>query len=154
MKVSSCVFGENVVDAVIQSDSKLVCTSPFNDDAQSGGGDIVNLYLSTDGGLTATDVNEPFKYYANPTIQRVAPREGPMDGGYMMTVLGKGLNALDPMNPGQGKCRFQGTDVDVEIDNILADGKMLQCKTPPATGAGLVGPVNILVALNGQVLWS
>ena len=64
-KVSSCVFGEMVVDALITSATSLSCLSPPNNDASSGGADIVNLYLSTDGGLTATDVNQPFKYYGD-----------------------------------------------------------------------------------------
>ena len=88
---------------------------------------------------------------ASPKIIRAAPKEGPVDGGYMVTILGKGMNALDVANPGQGLCRFEGVGEDVEIESISPDGKMLQCKAPPARGAAMNGqPVPILVALNGQ----
>jgi len=84
------------------------------------------------------------------TIDAMAPANGPVEGGQVLTLTGSRLLALDP---GAVSVVFNGTDPCTSV--TIVDDSTMTCVTPPSSRPGsLTGTVGVTVVVGGTALVS
>jgi CSLREA domain-containing protein len=76
-------FGATAATNVtVNSATSITATSP------SGSAGTVNITVITPGGTSATNTGDDFVYEAAPTVTKIAPAVGPINGGTSVTITG------------------------------------------------------------------
>jgi CSLREA domain-containing protein len=76
-------FGATAATNVtVNSSTSITATSP------SGSAGTVNITVITPGGTSATNTGDDFVYEAAPTVTKIAPAVGPINGGTSVTITG------------------------------------------------------------------
>jgi alpha-tubulin suppressor-like RCC1 family protein len=84
----------------------------------------------------------PYVYYKNPTLVKIFPLGGPVEGGTFVTVTGSGFAIFyDPLT--KPKCKFGASIVEA---TVASDARVV-CRSPKALNAEIV---SIEIALNAQ----
>lgn len=129
IRTPKCKFGEYVVEARVDDDTKMFCTSP--DILQQG-------YVSVAVSLNEVDFTTPkkgrqysipFLYYSPPVVERLFPSNGPSRGGTRIFVVGTGFLQL----PSAPACRFIGVSdptIIMDVPGIFFNDSLIQCIAP------------------------
>ena len=84
---STVRFGSaEAADVEVESPTRIKATSP-------AGTDLVNVTVTNINGTSATGPTDWFDYVAPPTVNSVAPGEGPVAGGTAVTITGSDFKA-------------------------------------------------------------
>ena len=129
LRTPKCKFGEYIVEARVDSDTNMYCTTP--DTLQPG-------YVSVAVSLNEVDFTKPsmgrqysipFLYYNPPQVQRLFPSSGPSRGGTTVFVIGEGFLQL----PSAPACRFIGINdptVIMDVPGKFMNDTLIECVAP------------------------
>ena len=127
--VSAVKFGTNAATRFeFKSATEVKATSP-------GGTGKVAVIVTTPGGTSASTASDEFIYVPAPTVEKVTPDEGPIDGGTSVTISGTNLTGAS--------VKFGSTAaVPVEVKST-----QIKVNSP----AGSAGTANVTVTTIGGV---
>ena len=111
--------------AVVVSDSRLLCTVP----AQAEAGATLAVAVSADGWDEPLSAALPLSFFAPGGAAALAPSQGPVLGGTVVTVSGVDLAARGALS-----CAFG----DSAVSAASADSRTARCRAPPGTAPGAV----------------
>ncbi|KAF1783536.1 Immunoglobulin E-set [Phytophthora cactorum] len=138
-----CRFGDDIVQAYVQSDSELMCIAPTNRFAEA-----VPVEVSLNDGVDFTQNGVQYTYMLSPRIRQITPVSGPAAGGTLVQIAGLNLYSSKLT-----KCCFE--DRSHCTQGWLLNATVVECVTPPSPTRLSVARagskrVPILLALNGQ----
>ncbi|KAG2921017.1 hypothetical protein PC115_g9634 [Phytophthora cactorum] len=81
-----CRFGDDIVQAYVQSDSELMCIAPTNRFAEA-----VPVEVSLNDGVDFTQNGVQYTYMLSPRIRQITPVSGPAAGGTLVQIAGLNL---------------------------------------------------------------
>lgn len=93
-----CVFNKTIfTNATIMEPNIMKCDSPSLINSQGYSmmqNDLIwyNLEVTIDGGREIDGPAQNFTYYKDPKINDISPSMGPIKGGTLTQILGKGFN--------------------------------------------------------------
>lgn len=117
------IGGVGSIFASLVSFSRVACLSP-----EATG--VLSVSISLNG-QQYVELNQPnFTFYASSSVTRLSPSSGPVRGSTVVTVTGTNFASFveHPV-----RCRFGGTWATA----MLIDDVTLECRSPPASTAGL-----------------
>ena len=132
-----CIFGEQVVDAIVRDFRTMSCTAPPS--TEEG---YVIIRVSVNGDLNQAALSTPrnssrYYYYdaSKVIVSSISPALGPFYGGTFVTVRGAGFAALGPI-----RCQFGLQEQEASIMRAISYTMQndsaytieeLTCRTPP-----------------------
>ena len=126
------------MNATVIDKTTLICDSP---PLETTNGDMFyNVSVTLDGGEFISNASAVFKYYKQPSIDKITPWLGPIEGGTVSTVYGKGFNHTNICN---FIARYEQTHISI---TNLTDTSFVATSPP----ANLSGAVVVSVSGNNQ----
>ena len=142
--VPHCKFGDKIVRAKFDSNVRLVCLSPPNDDVNKAFSFEVSM-----NGIDWTSSGLTFSYYEEPILNDVFPDGGDSRGGTEVFFLGqKFTNITD--KPQDFNCKFTPTTIKADPKVMPAtyiNSTAVSCKTPGGWSMG--DRMQIQLTMNG-----
>ncbi len=89
----------------INSDTSITAVSPTDTSGISP--DTVPVTVASPGGTSFTSSSDQFTFYEQPTVTGVSPRNGPMAGGYYVSVTGAHFIGTTGVKDGSTPTAFQ-----------------------------------------------
>jgi hypothetical protein len=92
-----CVFNKTIfTNATVISQTLLICDTPSILNSQGYpsvdvSGRFYLVDVTIDGGIIKTKSGAIFDYYDDPIIESISPKSGPIKGGTLVTIKGKGF---------------------------------------------------------------
>jgi hypothetical protein len=86
--------GVSATNVAVSSGTKLYCTSP------AGSAGIVNVNVTTPGGISLDTTGDWFTYKLIPAISSVSPSAGPLTGGTSVVITGSNFSAASAVTFG------------------------------------------------------
>jgi IPT/TIG domain len=132
-EATSVKFGStDATSFTVSSDTSITAVSP-------AGTAAVDVIVSTPGGISPIGPDDGFSYAARPTVTRVAPGNGPVDGGTTVSISGTHLNGATAVTFGStGAAGFtanSATSISAVSPAKLAGGVTVSVATPGGTSA-------------------
>lgn len=130
-----CSFGpaKHLVPATRTANDTLLCRSPALAPA-------TYQILVTPDGIHFTSAGPSFTVHPLPVLLRISPESGPLSGGTLVTLTGRGFGALGPH-----LCIFGATN-STAVSATLHDDSELFCTSP----SGTYGAATMRISMNGQ----
>ena len=159
-----CSFGSTVVDAIVVSDSEMMCTCPASLVAYSGDFSVLIGGIASVGGALPS-----FRYQLSSSLTSISPERGVCAGGDLITVYGTSFesslhslsdaDSLDSMHVSESmsvsvssvQCVFG----DVSVLGWVVNSTAIQCESPsyPSDRTGSVS-VSISISIGGYIVLS
>ena len=142
--VPHCKFGDKIVRAKFDSNVRLVCVAPANDDINT----VFAFEVSTNG-VDWTNSGLKFQYYEEPILNDVFPDGGDSRGGTDVYFLGaKFTNITD--HPQEFNCKFTPTTIKAQpkiMPAVYVNSTAITCRTPGGWSKG--DRMNLQITFNG-----
>ncbi len=136
----TCHLGDTFVPATFdEKESVLICTSPPFEVGSST--KAVLVYLGINGSREIDSVGRIFTYYRPPSITRVFPTFGFMDGGEDVMIHGHGFRNSEGLG-----CKFGGS---FSPKAVWVSDTVMICTTPLARTSMTKAGVNVQITNNG-----
>jgi hypothetical protein len=87
-------FGSTAGTILTNSSTSITVTAP------AGTAGVVNVTVTTPGGISATGSGNKYTYTALPVVSRISPAVGPLTAGTAVTITGTGLTGATTVNFG------------------------------------------------------
>jgi hypothetical protein len=133
-----CAFDRNdMVPASWVSPTEVRCSTPYH----IAGRVRVGVSLNGKDIIEGQDDMSLFSFVSGPSISSLTPRTGPLEGGTVLTIAGRGFNNVSTL-----ACRFgdvAGTVVEYRSDAVVL------CRTPAAKATTGPSGVAVWVSNNG-----
>lgn len=142
--VPHCKFGDKIVRARFDSNVRLVCTAPPNDDVTT-----LFTFETSMNGVDWTTSGLQFQYYEEPILDDVFPDGGDSRGGTDVYFLGaKFTNITD--RPNEFNCMFTPTSIKAEpkiMPATYVNSTAIMCKSPGGWSKG--DKMKLQITFNG-----
>ncbi len=122
-------FGSVAASFVFNSDTSITALSPMSDAG------AVHVTVVNAGGTSASSTADEFIFIGQPSITKVDPNSGPLNGGTSVTITGNNLSAVTSMLLGDTAVGFYANS-DTSITVITPPGEQLDTLAFQATSLG------------------